>query len=281
MPPRLSRRHFLLAAGGTVAAGLGVAGYATAIEPEWIEIVERPLRIPDLPVHWQGKTLLHLSDLHAGDRVSAAYLREVFARARGLAPDLVVYTGDFIDSDPSRFSEIAPLLRELPLGKSGSFGVLGNHDYGAGWSQADLAMETSALLSAHGIQMLANRSVDLSGWFIAGCDDLWAGRCNPARALKNHRHGAALLALAHNPDIADEPAWRGLRCAMLAGHTHGGQCKPPFLPPPILPVKNKRYAAGHYALEPERSLYISRGVGHLTRVRFNVRPEMTLFTLEC
>ncbi len=27
-------------------------------------------------------------------------------------------------------------------------------------------------------------------------------------------------------------------------------------------------------------MYISRGVGHLLRVRFNVRPEITLFRLE-
>jgi predicted MPP superfamily phosphohydrolase len=31
---------------------------------------------------------------------------------------------------------------------------------------------------------------------------------------------------------------------------------------------------------PGRTLYISRGLGHLTQVRFNVRPEITLFTLE-
>ena len=27
-------------------------------------------------------------------------------------------------------------------------------------------------------------------------------------------------------------------------------------------------------------MYISRGVGHLVRVRFNVRPEVTLFELQ-
>ena len=66
---------------------------------------------------------------------------------------------------------------------------------------------------------------------------------------------------------------------MLAGHTHGGQCKPPFLPPPLLPVQNHRYVAGEVAVDTHRTLYISRGVGHLIRARFNVRPEITLFTL--
>ncbi|MCX6880478.1 MAG: hypothetical protein NTW21_42740 [Verrucomicrobia bacterium] len=66
---------------------------------------------------------------------------------------------------------------------------------------------------------------------------------------------------------------------ILAGHTHGGQCKPPFLPPPLLPVRNRRYVAGEYPLAGSRSLYVSRGVGHLIQVRFNVRPEITLFQM--
>ncbi|HEY9229692.1 MAG TPA: hypothetical protein VIP11_23785, partial [Gemmatimonadaceae bacterium] len=65
----------------------------------------------------------------------------------------------------------------------------------------------------------------------------------------------------------------------LAGHTHGGQCKAPFLPPPLLPVRNRRYVSGIVDVAQGRTLYISRGVGHLIRARFNVRPEITVFTL--
>ena len=88
------------------------------------------------------------------------------------------------------------------------------------------------------------------------------------------------VVLCHNPDVSDEPMWSDLEGWILAGHTHGGQCKPPFLPPPILPVRNKRYTAGTFEVGRRRMLYINRGLGHLTRIRFNVRPEMTLFTLE-
>jgi predicted MPP superfamily phosphohydrolase len=87
-------------------------------------------------------------------------------------------------------------------------------------------------------------------------------------------------ALNHNPDAMDEAIWEGVRGWVLAGHTHGGQVRPPFLPPPVLPVRNRRYTAGAFDVGPGRTLYISRGVGHLLRVRCNVRPEMTLFTLE-
>jgi hypothetical protein len=72
---------------------------------------------------------------------------------------------------------------------------------------------------------------------------------------------------------------RGVRGWVLAGHTHGGQVKPPFLPSPVLLVRNKRYAAGEFSLEAARTMYVDRGLGRFFRLRFNVRPEMTPFTL--
>ena len=62
-------------------------------------------------------------------------------------------------------------------------------------------------------------------------------------------------------------------------HTHGGQCKAPFLAPPILPVRNKRYSAGEFDVGQGRRMYINRGIGHSIPVRFNARPEITVFTL--
>ena len=47
-----------------------------------------------------------------------------------------------------------------------------------------------------------------------------------------------------------------------------------------MPVRNTRYTAGVFALPGGRTLYVSRGVGHFFQVRFNVRPEVTVFTLQ-
>ena len=47
----------------------------------------------------------------------------------------------------------------------------------------------------------------------------------------------------------------------------------------MLPVRNKRYTDGEIDLYDGRRLYINRGLGYLRRVRFNVRPEITVFTL--
>ena len=134
-----------------------------------------------------------------------------------------------------------------------------------------------ANLERAGVRILRNDVANVGGLDIIGLDDLWSGRCNAAVAQDKRTSDAALVPV-HNPDAADE-RWGEYRGWMLAGHTHGGQCKPPFLPPPLLPVQNRRYVAGEVAVTPQRTLYISRGVGHLIRARFNVRPEITLFTL--
>ena len=98
--------------------------------------------------------------------------------------------------------------------------------------------------------------------------------------MDNINIDVANIALSHNPDTVDHSIWNNYNSWILSGHTHGGQCKPPFLNPPMLPVKNTRYSAGEIDLEDGRTLYINRALGHLWQVRFNVRPEITLFTLE-
>ena len=119
----------------------------------------------------------------------------------------------------------------------------------------------------------------LGGLTFVGLDDYWSPKFNPAPVLAAHQNDPATIVLCHNPDACDAPVWGSYAGWILAGHTHGGQCKPPFLPPPMLPVKNRRYSRGEFALSGDRSLYINRGLGHLLGVRFNVRTEVTLFRL--
>jgi predicted MPP superfamily phosphohydrolase len=45
-------------------------------------------------------------------------------------------------------------------------------------------------------------------------------------------------------------------------------------------VQNRRYTSGAFPLTAGRQMYISRGVGTYLPVRFNVRPEVTVFTLQ-
>jgi len=277
-----SRRALLTTGAAAAASGLACFGYATLVEPHWLEIVERELPVDHLPLALDGARLLQVSDIHVGPRVSDAYLVESLERLRAYRPDIVVVTGDFISYRVPRrdeqFARLRAVLPQLPAGRLGTFGILGNHDYGVDWSEPQVAARVVAEAGRAGVHVLRNASHVVSGLELIGVDDLWAGQSRPLTAQRARTCDAAIV-LVHNPDTADTHPWGNYRGWMLAGHTHGGQCKPPFLPPPILPVQNRRYAAGEVAVDARRTLYINRGLGHLIQARFNVRPEVTVFTL--
>ncbi len=189
-----------------------------------------------------------------------------------------MYTGDFISYHRDVFDQMAAVYDYAPHGRIATLASFGNHDYGARWEHPEVAAQLQRLLARRGIDVLRNAARDVAGLTIVGLDDLWARRFDPG-VLSMRGDERASVVLSHNPDTVDLPGWERFRGWILAGHTHGGQCKPPFLPPPLLPVRNTRYSAGEFAIEGERTLYVNRGVGFLIQVRFNARPEITHFTL--
>lgn len=266
-------------AGCVTAAGL----YARFVEPEWLEFVHHDLPLRGLPKELDGGVLAQLSDLHVGREVSSDYLRRTFDAVRARAPEFVVVTGDWVTYDGDmRFDELARVLESFPLGTLGTFGILGNHDYGSRWRHAPVAEAVSRRATDAGITMLRNEAAMVRGLTLIGVDDLWGPNFPPNCELLagDAMVGREPIVLCHNPDAADEAIMRCHRGWMLAGHTHGGQCRPPFLPPPVLPVRNRRYTAGEFDLPGGRMLYINRGIGHLMPVRFNARPEVTLHRLQ-
>jgi predicted MPP superfamily phosphohydrolase len=272
-----SRRRFLRVATAGTAATVGL--YTWRIEPHWLEIVHRPLPVRGLAPRWAGRSLVQISDVHVGPRVSDEYVLETFARVSALRPDVVVFTGDFISHHDGWRDQVRAIYRRFPIGRAATIAVLGNHDYGRAWSHPEVAQELVDIVRSFGISVLRNEVRDIEGLQVAGLDDLWGGRFRPSAPLRALDPRRAAVVLSHNPDTVDLPVWDEYEGWILSGHTHGGQCKPPFLPPPLLPVQNRRYTSGEFALSGNRRLYISRGVGHLLQVRFNVRPEITVFEL--
>ncbi len=277
---QVTRRGFLRALMTVPLIGAGVGLYTWRFEPHWLEVVDRRLPIAGLPDRLVGTRLAQLSDLHVGPRVDDAYILHAFDRARELSPEIIVYTGDFRSHEDDDFARARRVFPRLALGARATFGILGNHDYGPRWANARIAGRVADMARDAGVRMLRNEVAEVDGLQIAGLDDMWARRFDLKRTLGALDPRRPSLALSHNPDTADQPGWETYSGWILAGHTHGGQCKPPFLPPPLLPVQNRRYSAGAFALSGGRRMYVNRGIGHLIRVRFNVRPEITLFRLE-
>jgi len=277
----MKRRNFLTALTALSGAGVLIGLYTWQVEPFWLEFVKVKMPIKNLPQHLVGKTLMQISDVHVGNRFDKQYIIDSFQKAQKYEPDFVVYTGDYVNYESEKqFEQLETVFQHVVLGKLGTIGILGNHDYGQKWAEIEVANTIIEILEANGISMLRNEQKMVEGLNFIGLDDFWAINFYPEKVMQYVNHEVANIVLCHNPDVADEPVWNGYKGWILSGHTHGGQCKPPFLPPPMLPVKNKRYTAGIIELSNERKLYINRALGHLWQVRFNVRPEITIFELE-
>ena len=92
-------------------------------------------------------------------------------------------------------------------------------------------------METFGLTILRNQLSEVEGMQVVGLDDLWANQFNPSRVMPRVDTRRAALVLSHNPDTVDLPVWEDYSGWILSGYTHGGQCKPPFLPPPLLPVR--------------------------------------------
>lgn len=268
------------AAAGVTAASFGAALYAWRVEPHWVEVTRHEMPLVGLPPALVGRRLVQVSDLHVGPVVDNDYLRGVLRGLAALEPDYLVVTGDFMTS---RRAESIPLtlrtLREAPIADVPTFAALGNHDYSDSFRDRGVADRLADGLRTLGVRVLRNDSTEIDGLQIAATDDAWAGRVDLDRALAGIDPSKPALCLAHNPDTVDFRAWGGFSGWVLSGHTHGGQCRFPLLGAPVLPVRNSRYARGRIDLGRGRTLYVNRGLGYSRRVRFGVRPEVTVFTL--
>jgi predicted MPP superfamily phosphohydrolase len=265
---------------GSASIGLLTGMYTWQIEPFWLEFVKVKMPVLNLPKDLIGKTVMQISDIHVGNKFDYQYIIDSFKEAKLLKPDFVVYTGDFISyENEEQFEQLKKVMKFAVKGTIGTAGVLGNHDYGGNWLEQDVADTTTEILEDAGISILINQQKEMNGLNIIGIDDYWGMNFNPNKIMSKYDDKKANIVLCHNPDVCDLNIWNNYKGWILSGHTHGGQVKPPFLKPPILPVKNKRYSAGEIDLHDGRTLYINRALGNLFQIRFNVRPEITIFKL--
>jgi len=274
----MTRRGFFKKLGVACAMGGATYAYGAGVEVHHLVTEQVAVRVPGLSPARHRTRLVQLSDFHVG-RTSMNFIEHAFATALALKPDYLVLTGDFIDSPHSDIGEICNVIARFAA-MVPTLGCTGNHDYSNNHALAD---HVSNALSAAGVTMLRNDVYQpMAGagelCFI-GLDDLWYN-LDPA-AFRKVPADASVIVLSHNPDSYDDIAaarWH----LMLSGHTHGGQVCIPGIGPLVLPVKHRERAAGLFHLDaskPDRTLYVSRGVGHLLGFRLFCPPEVTCITL--
>jgi predicted MPP superfamily phosphohydrolase len=266
----------LLTALPTAAAGVGGFAYAHEIEPDRIDIHPVSLTLPRLTPAFDGFRLVQISDIHMDGFMTERRLLHIVDLVNRLEPDLVALTGDFVTFDPAYFADglIATLRRLSP--RVAALAVLGNHDH---WTDAPTVraiVDESDLINVCNDVYTVRRGGE--SLHFGGIDDYWERQDRLDQVLERMPPGGAAILLAHEPDFADISAATGRFDLQLSGHSHGGQVIIHFGDRlSCLPTAGSivgRYQVGSMIQ------YTNRGVGMIPpQVRFNCRPEITVFTL--
>jgi len=256
-----------------------VAVWGFVIEPG--QLVERDYALN--PSHWpascDGLRLDVISDTHTGsprngvDNLDRIVQRLIASDSQAvlMAGDYVilsVFMGTYVPADQFA-AHLKPLTARKPV-----YAVLGNHDWWKNGAQVRRALESA------GVVVLENEARELRlgrcRFWLAGIGDFWEGHPQVGATFSIIRDDAPVIALTHNPDIFLQIPSRA--SLTIAGHTHGGQVKLPWIGTPVVPA-NHRYVSG-LVVDGNRQLFVTTGIGtSILPIRLGVPPEISRLTL--
>lgn len=245
----LTRRQFLTRSFRWSAA-IGMID-SIALEPNWLRTTFLDFRHLGL-----GKTFVHLTDTH---HRGGPLLKRTLATVMRHQPDMIFFTGDLVDSGMRHWQKALDQIAALPVPV---FGVVGNHDPE---HPAAMAVARKAF-AATGGAWLENQRHDAGDFILHGITSL---------ALLPRRERKPKILLCHYPAVATQSLAQRYDL-ILAGHSHAGQIRLPWIGPLLLPGLVKPYVHGRYDT-PLGQLYVSAGTGCSgIPVRLFCRPEIAV-----
>lgn len=257
--------------------------YGTLVEPFRLQVRGVGISSPKLANPGTPLRIVQLSDLHV-ERTTPRE-RALPQLVAGLKPDLVLLTGDYLNTSYRRDRQALSDLRSLLAQIKSPAGVVAIW----GTPKVDFQDVLRPALNDLGIVLLedAAREVVVRGhrlWLIGlTCThDQELGGARLRALLDQAPEGAFTILLHHTPDLMPVAAAQKVDL-VFSGHTHGGQwCLPGFGALHTSSRYWKRYEGG-YRREGSTHLYVSRGLGMegfgLPRARFFCPPEVALVTL--
>lgn len=215
-----------------------------------------------------------ISDLHVGLLNGESFVQKVTAKISSEKPDIVISTGDLVDSNLRDSNGISAALQQLmpPLGK---IAIPGNHEYYAGFGRAKEFTDKS------GFKMLRSDAAAFGErlWVI-GVDDPAGKQTSDydtdaeSRLLADAPQDKFILLLKHRPDVDGKSL--GRFDLQLSGHVHNGQ----IFPFGLITRLKYRMPTGLTAFKSGGWLYTSRGTGTWgPPIRFLAPPEITVIDL--
>ena len=241
--------------------------YSRFIATKGLATKEYKITSSSIQDNFHGFKIVHISDVHYGRTTDKKDLNNMVKEVNLLKPDIVVLTGDLIDKDTKLDDilkgEISEALNSINA-NVGKYAISGNHDNNfsewesiindGGFKNLNDTYEliyndgyTPILLA--GLSSNLNNQIDITE------------RYNKILESSNNENIKELykILLIHEPDYINNIDYSNFNL-ILAGHSHNGQVRLPFIGGIILPNGAKKYYKEHYKIN-NTDLYISSGIG--------------------
>ena len=245
---------------------------------------EYTLSSKDIPDGFDGIKIVHFSDLHYNRAITLSKVKSIVEEINLINPDIVVFTGDIIDKDTNLsdkdYNQLTNLFLKIKA-KYGKYAVMGNHDYDKDKDKViSIYNESKFKFLDNDYEIIYNK--DNEKIFIGGLNTVSYNQDNLDKTMEYFKDNDDIdykIILVHEPDISDKIVTSYDVNLILAGHSHNGQVRLPFIGAIYKPPYAKKYYDNYYNINGT-DLYISSGIGVSTlNYRLWNRPSINFYRI--
>ena len=256
--------------------------YTTFISTSRISINEKRILNEKIPDNFDGLKVIHFSDLHYGTTIFYDKLHDIVKKINIRNPDLVVFTGDLIDAgyklSTDEQEKIIDLLKKIDS-KLGKYAVMGEEDdelFDTIMKQSDFVVLNNEYEFIYDNStapiLLIGLGSDLN-------NDLNIDKAYAYFNDASHNSNIFSISLFHEPDVADKILKKYNSDLLLAGHSHNGTIRLPFIGALYNVNGAKKYNQEFYELDKSK-LFVSSGLGtNGPGFRLFCRPSFNFFRI--
>lgn len=244
--------------------GISTMAWSRYIGTSGLNIKEYKIANNNIPSGFDGLKIVHFTDIHYGRTTGIKELQFIVSEINVLKPDLIFFTGDLLDENVKLTSKMTTDLEKTLSkldAKIGKYAVNGNHD--------TYFKNYNTIIKNSGFTNL-NNSYDIiydnkyQSIYIAGLETGIMGHPNIAKAtaylnVKENIMPSYKILIMHTPDTYNKVKDYNFDL-VLAGHSHNGQVRLPYIGPIYNVPGAKEYYEPYYKMN-NTDLYISGGLG--------------------
>lgn len=236
-----------------------------------------------LPDNFNGLKIIQFSDLHYGSTIDSKKLKKIVDMINKRNPDIVLFTGDLISKKKEISNKEQEKLIELLhsiKASLGKYAVYGDEDNGDNYSTIMNQSEFTILNNEH--ELIYNK--DSLPILLIGISSSNQELIDLAKSVSYYSTEGAntdifSIAMFHEPDITDDLLSERKINLMVAGHSHNGYVRMPYLGTPFKVEGAKKYDQAYYNVDGSK-LYVSSGLGTEGEgIRIFCRPSINFFRL--